>query len=115
MALRLDFVPINFTLSRLAEPEPLFRSVRSSEGGSFRLTTTMSMSLSLSKLPMALPLLQCSALNPDPPRRLTPRTRSEEHTSELQSPMYLVCRLLLENNAGNTPLRHAARAVCGDA
>src|SRR5437879_13278859 len=24
-------------------------------------------------------------------------TRSEEHTSELQSPMYLVCRLLLEN------------------
>src|SRR5437762_10619072 len=27
-----------------------------------------------------------------PPRR----RRSEEHTSELQSPMYLVCRLLLE-------------------
>src|SRR5437879_11005998 len=25
------------------------------------------------------------------------RFRSEEHTSELQSPMYLVCRLLLEN------------------
>src|SRR5437879_7140402 len=34
-------------------------------------------------------------------RRNTPspqarRKRSEEHTSELQSPMYLVCRLLLE-------------------
>src|ERR1017187_5865271 len=26
------------------------------------------------------------------------RSRSEEHTSELQSPMYLVCRLLLEKN-----------------
>src|SRR5437763_7416291 len=26
----------------------------------------------------------------------SPLTRSEEHTSELQSPMYLVCRLLLE-------------------
>src|SRR5437879_9520240 len=26
----------------------------------------------------------------------TARHRSEEHTSELQSPMYLVCRLLLE-------------------
>src|SRR5437879_11581424 len=26
----------------------------------------------------------------------TGRSRSEEHTSELQSPMYLVCRLLLE-------------------
>src|SRR5437764_8723310 len=31
-------------------------------------------------------------------RRVSPRPhmRSEEHTSELQSPMYLVCRLLLE-------------------
>src|SRR5437764_4803509 len=28
--------------------------------------------------------------------RGTPVKRSEEHTSELQSPMYLVCRLLLE-------------------
>src|SRR5690348_17523288 len=28
------------------------------------------------------------------PRR--PRRRSEEHTSELQSPVHLVCRLLLE-------------------
>src|SRR5437764_13715351 len=26
----------------------------------------------------------------------TSKRRSEEHTSELQSPMYLVCRLLLE-------------------
>src|SRR5256885_1779420 len=30
---------------------------------------------------------------PDPPRRIE---RSEEHTSELQSPCNLVCRLLLE-------------------
>src|SRR5437762_10207908 len=29
--------------------------------------------------------------------------RSEEHTSELQSPMYLVCRLLLENKKKITP------------
>src|SRR5437762_5598641 len=28
--------------------------------------------------------------------RILNRARSEEHTSELQSPMYLVCRLLLE-------------------
>src|SRR5437879_10079759 len=28
--------------------------------------------------------------------RIAPGIRSEEHTSELQSPMYLVCRLLLE-------------------
>src|SRR5437879_7629354 len=31
-----------------------------------------------------------------PGRRAAGRLRSEEHTSELQSPMYLVCRLLLE-------------------
>src|SRR5436189_3767791 len=29
--------------------------------------------------------------------------RSEEHTSELQSPMYLVCRLLLEKKKTTTP------------
>src|SRR5437879_11321635 len=28
--------------------------------------------------------------------------RSEEHTSELQSPMYLVCRLLLEKKKQNS-------------
>src|SRR5437762_9320701 len=38
---------------------------------------------------------------PSPPQRLLQPPapdvlRSEEHTSELQSPMYLVCRLLLE-------------------
>src|SRR3712207_8801885 len=30
--------------------------------------------------------------------RRAPPSRSEEHTSELQSRQYLVCRLLLENN-----------------
>src|SRR5437879_9163119 len=30
------------------------------------------------------------------------RSRSEEHTSELQSPMYLVCRLLLEKKKNQT-------------
>src|SRR3712207_6914482 len=30
------------------------------------------------------------------------RTRSEEHTSELQSRQYLVCRLLLEKKKKNT-------------
>src|SRR2546425_2514980 len=32
----------------------------------------------------------------DPARRRASRPRSEEHTSELQSLAYLVCRLLLE-------------------
>src|SRR5437879_9946630 len=32
--------------------------------------------------------------------------RSEEHTSELQSPMYLVCRLLLEKKNKQTKRKH---------
>src|SRR5437764_5750059 len=36
----------------------------------------------------------------------TPEQRSEEHTSELQSPMYLVCRLLLEKK--NIKFQHEA-------
>src|SRR3712207_7053534 len=33
----------------------------------------------------------------------TPVRRSEEHTSELQSRQYLVCRLLLVNNSSSSP------------
>src|SRR3712207_8487627 len=35
------------------------------------------------------------------PRARERRTRSEEHTSELQSRQYLVCRLLLEKKKNN--------------
>src|SRR3712207_8955707 len=37
-------------------------------------------------------------------RRLRPRARSEEHTSELQSRQYLVCRLLLEKKKNREEL-----------
>src|SRR5438445_10109082 len=42
--------------------------------------------------------------------------RSEEHTSELQSRQYLVCRLLLEKKKYNEERQHhgAARAVLGE-
>src|SRR2546426_3064477 len=36
------------------------------------------------------------------PRHSARRSRSEEHTSELQSPCNLVCRLLLEKKKKNT-------------
>src|SRR6201989_3668214 len=40
--------------------------------------------------------------------------RSEEHTSELQSPMYLVCRLLLEQTTLRSIRRVlVAAAACG--
>src|SRR3712207_8978173 len=37
-----------------------------------------------------------------PSNQATMESRSEEHTSELQSRQYLVCRLLLENTKNNT-------------
>src|SRR5436189_3771677 len=42
-------------------------------------------------------------------RRRLPVARSEEHTSELQSPMYLVCRLLLEKKKARNGCRCIAR------
>src|SRR4051794_41614151 len=41
--------------------------------------------------------------------RRSPSTRSEEHTSELQSPVHLVCRLLLEKKNMLTTVRHPVR------
>src|SRR3712207_7474560 len=43
-------------------------------------------------------------LTPEGERTDAPRERSEEHTSELQSRQYLVCRLLLEKKKNNTNL-----------
>src|SRR5437763_11885749 len=39
------------------------------------------------------------------PRAREGVARSEEHTSELQSPMYLVCRLLLEKKKNHRKIR----------
>src|SRR5258708_15523490 len=49
---------------------------------------------------------------------LTNSCRSEEHTSELQSPDHLVCRLLLANNTNSirqSPLPRARRSWASDA
>src|SRR5690348_18201199 len=61
--------------------------------------------------------LQIWMLSGEPARLRRPRrknerpdTRSEEHTSELQSPVHLVCRLLLEKkNKENITTVHATR------
>src|SRR5947209_12393243 len=45
--------------------------------------------------------------SPRPARRRCGRHRSEEHTSELQSRQYLVCRLLLEKKKRKVTLNYA--------
>src|SRR3712207_7994211 len=40
-----------------------------------------------------------------------PEERSEEHTSELQSRQYLVCRLLLEKKKTNAPSCHLLHRI----
>src|SRR5437762_6807165 len=55
------------------------------------LALAIGFTLLLYRLSQALAMGGNSDLQPIPYR-----VRSEEHTSELQSPMYLVCRLLLE-------------------
>src|SRR3712207_6864078 len=42
---------------------------------------------------------------------VTPNCRSEEHTSELQSRQYLVCRLLLEKKAVSLQPEHALKRL----
>src|SRR3712207_8000893 len=65
----------------------------------------------------------CAAASGGGIRPARPHTRSEEHTSELQSRQYLVCRLLLEKKnllapqnrfiarASQSPLGYIGRAL----
>src|SRR5258708_26448041 len=52
---------------------------------------------------------------PQSPQPASPLTRrSEEHTSELQSPDHLVCRLLLEKKKNRELLHDSARRARGE-
>src|SRR3712207_9140810 len=48
----------------------------------------------------------CASASPAAREERTTRNRSEEHTSELQSRQYLVCRLLLEKKKKLQIIRH---------
>src|SRR2546425_4029201 len=48
-------------------------------------------------------IVRSAALSPGSSTVLCPSARSEEHTSELQSLAYLVCRLLLEKKKTEPP------------
>src|SRR5258708_21712256 len=57
------------------------------------------------------PLPALTSLEPPPSSGAT-HHRSEEHTSELQSPDHLVCRLLLEKKKNRKPTYPHTSALC---
>src|SRR6202140_5978101 len=63
---------------------------------------TLSLHDALPISPAASPAPNSTDQQPAPDRRRQPGRRSEEHTSELQSPKDLVCRLLLETKKTKT-------------
>src|SRR5690348_18325099 len=85
-----------------------FPTRRSSDLSATRLISTLiSTTLPLGRLCQRA--TRASATRPiaEPNPAVIRRPRSEEHTSELQSPVHLVCRLLLEKKkktTHNTPL-----------
>src|SRR5256885_10214213 len=51
---------------------------------------------------------RCALVTSPMPRAMASSARSEEHTSELQSPCNLVCRLLLEKKKKKNNASHAS-------
>src|SRR3712207_7781491 len=77
----------------------LFRSFTFDEGqASLRRYGKGLLGDSVDDLPNALGLLLSDGLGQTIDELVDGKRRSEEHTSELQSRQYLVCRLLLEKN-----------------
>src|SRR2546429_8921920 len=74
----------------------------------FLLLAARLLMLGLSPAALCRRALRSAPRAPSPARRLpqalfpSPSRRSEEHTSELQSRLHLVCRLLLEKKKNNT-------------
>src|SRR3712207_8613755 len=77
----------------------LFRSVVPREQGDVAVERRVLEALRRSWSGELLP-----ALDDGEPRRGSSRRRSEEHTSELQSRQYIVCRLLLEKKISRSLL-----------
>src|SRR3712207_7828735 len=70
--------------------------------GKVCLNTLYANEISLSRSPGPVTEVRLLGWKSSRAKCLSPRSRSEEHTSELQSRQYLVCRLLLEKK--KTPI-----------
>src|SRR3712207_8931764 len=79
----------------------LFRSGIGGRGGGWLVMNRSSV-----RFRQAAPPLTCGFVLLDGPASPSVQMRSEEHTSELQSRQYLVCRLLLEKKKITNLLRY---------
>src|SRR2546422_1277408 len=70
------------------------KDLKPAVGREFNLLRQAAADVEVEKLLLAVPLREAPAHAPD--RDAVKAARSEEHTSELQSRLHLVCRLLLE-------------------
>src|SRR5208337_4074188 len=93
------FVDLGITKVRLTGGEPLLRR------GVVELTGELARMRTPAGHPLDLALTTNGHLLESLAGPLKAAGRSEEHTSELQSPMYLVCRLLLEKKKKNHQTR----------
>src|SRR5690348_17658762 len=74
--------------------------------------TTLFRSLGLDDLvDMVLLVADLQELKANPKRSAIGTIRSEEHTSELQSPVHLVCRLLLEKKKKKTTISSTHKTI----
>src|SRR2546422_7198328 len=80
----------------------------------FRSLTCRAGSTEAATMPSLRPSVLCSAASQRAWRVTIPCIRSEEHTSELQSRLHLVCRLLLEKKKNKENARYA-QSVHGSA
>src|SRR3712207_8453529 len=87
------------TLFRSYRITPCPRRGYAGEGGGRRASTNASSSAPTT-------ILRSWTTSLWPWARARNHSRSEEHTSELQSRQYLVCRLLLENKTKYLPSNH---------
>src|SRR2546425_5251842 len=87
----------------------LFRSyIPPSQHPSAPLPTTANVTSAGVRLPAAAPPVRASSLAATNAANHVHIARSEEHTSELQSLAYLVCRLLLEKKKKRRTISHSA-------
>src|SRR5437879_10341155 len=89
-------VPLSWVTSRRTSPALASMLVPNASRAPNTVTRCPTEMLPISKLP---PTAVC----------FTVGQRSEEHTSELQSPMYLVCRLLLAKQERGDQAGHSPR------